>query len=82
MGKDESRSVAVHYARDEFEAQEVEALLQENEIPCAVEREWNAAWDGLTGEMKGYYAKISVLEPEAERAKELIADYLAGEGKA
>jgi len=73
----EGISVVAHFAKDEFEAVDILALLEQRGIRAAVEREWNPAFDSVTADMKGYYARIVVLEPQLEHAQEIIAEYEA-----
>ncbi|GAH67130.1 unnamed protein product [marine sediment metagenome] len=75
--KAEKKSVVVHFAKSELEAVEIVALLEECGIRAAIESEWNPALDGVTANMKGYYARIFVLESDLERAEELIAEFQA-----
>ena len=73
----DEKSVVAHFAGDEFDTTEMVALLEHNGIKVAVEREWDTAFDGIMSKMKGYYARILVLESSLERAQELIAEFKA-----
>jgi len=69
--------VVVYQAPTELSSVMVKAMLEEAGIATweRVERTW--AYDGIDLSMKGIYSQLLVFESQAEKAKELIAQYLS-----
>ena len=71
--------VVVYRAPDEFIADIVKALLAGEDIPVVLESRQVAQMDGVMKMGEGYWGDIVVPREFADRARELIEAYQAGD---
>ena len=69
------RTLSVYAARTAVEAGLIQSLLRSAGITVAMEEHESRAYDGLFLVRRGY-ADVCVFEPDVDRAKKLIADFL------
>ncbi|MBD3398931.1 MAG: hypothetical protein GF399_01200 [Candidatus Coatesbacteria bacterium] len=67
----------VHRAANEMQARLLTGLLKQNNIPYYIISNYVPWFDGIFTTAKGYWGTIHVLRGDAERARELIQDYIA-----
>jgi hypothetical protein len=72
--------VVVFRAPDEFTANIVRGILVGEDIPVVLESRQAAMYDGALIMGEGYWGDVVVAERHADRARELIEAYQAGEG--
>jgi hypothetical protein len=75
MESNDQKTARVHIARNMIQAQAIEAMLDEEGIPCIVGTYESRAYDGVFTPQKGW-GEIRVLEEHKDRAGELIRDFL------
>lgn len=69
--------VAVHRPADEFLAQSLKDLLEQNGIPAMVHSYQIPAYDGIAQMMRPVWGEVLVEEENLEQAKELVQGFLA-----
>jgi hypothetical protein len=72
---------AVHKPADEFMANSVRDLLEQNGIPALIRSFQIPAYDGLARVMRPVWGEVLVEEEDLSRAKELVDGFLASEAE-
>ncbi len=71
--------VTILEAEDEMQCRMIAALLAQDGIDYLINSNQVSMFDGVMTGVKGYWGRLQVLASEAERAKKLIADFLAAQ---
>jgi hypothetical protein len=72
---------AVYKPADEFMANSVRDLLEQNGIPALIRSFQIPAYDGLARVMRPVWGEVLVEEEDLSRAKELVEGFLASEAE-
>ncbi len=72
---------ALYKAENEFMANTIKDLLEQNGIPALIHSFQIPAYDGVAQMMRPAWGEVLVAEDDFERAQEVIVGFLAGEAK-
>ncbi len=73
------RVVTIFEAEDEMQCRMIAALLEQEGIDYLINSNQVPMFDGVMTKLRGFWGRLQVLESDAERAKRLIAEFLAAQ---
>jgi len=71
--------VTIFEAEDEMQCRMIAALLEQDGIDYLINSNQVPMFDGVMTKLRGFWGRLQVLEGDSERAKRLIADFLAAQ---
>ncbi len=71
--------ISVYRAENEFMANTIRDLLEQNGIPAMVRSFQIPAYDGVAQMMRPVWGEVMVEKEDLERAKEVVEGFLSGE---